>query len=384
MKLINFYFFVLITFLFPGFAFAQTPADADAMARDAIRRLEAALSGNATTAEQRTPQPAAPTQVTRGGSQPRWVDDPYTVYNSNNFIVMVRSGSDREQAEARAVSALVSFFGQSIKSDFLISTQYSEAVNNGVVNVSQNTQIRDQITRAASMDNIIGVEIGNVWDNGRGMVHVAAFMNKIRTVSIYSDMIILNYRNIDLLTTMSAAEKNTLDGFARMKLAANMAGINENYAMIITMLDGSTDLLNIRNPDPYNREAANIIRNITVTVSVNNDRANRIQDAFAKVLAGEGLRTRGTNPPYTLEVRLHLSEVNFPNNPHVFCRIEMSANLIENATGASLFPFSFNDRGGHTSYAQAENVAFTLAQRAIEERYPLELKEYLASLIPLR
>ena len=361
--------------LFPDSACAQSADRADAAARDAVRRLEEALGGNA--------PPQAPAQVIQGGAQPRWVNEPYGVYARDRYIVAVGSGANRSQAEAKALAALTAVFGQSIKSDFSIATMYTEAVNRGVVNVSENTSIRDKITTAASMDNLVGAEIGNVWESGRGTVYAAAYMDRAKTVSIYTDMIIINNRNIELLTTMGSAEKNTLDGYARFRLAAHIAGINANYAAVVSQAGGSTASLNLRSADSLNLEAANIIRNITVTVRVTNDRANRVQDAFARVLSSEGLRTRGNNPPYTLEVHLSASEAAFPGNSYIFCRIEASANLIENSTGASLLPFSFNDRLGHATYANAEAAAFASAEKIIAERYPAALREYLASLIPL-
>jgi len=381
--------FIFAALLLPFALFAQTPAEADAAARDAARRLDAALGSNTggntaarnTTTRNQTPVP--PAQSTRGGTQPRWVDDPYNAYNREHFMAAVGSAPDRAQGEARAIAALIAIFGQSVRSEYTMAVNYTEAVNRGVVNVSENTNVRNRIATAARMDNLIGAEIGNVWDSGRGTVYVVAYIDKARAISIYSDLIIVNNNNINLLTNMSASERNTLDGFARFRLASQIAGINTNYANVINQLGGSAASLNIRSPESLNLEAVNIIRNITVTVNVNNDRAGRVQDAFARVLSGERLRTRGNNPPYTLEVRLVTSEVTFPGNNHVFCRIEVSANLIENETGASLLPFNFNDRLGHTTYANAEAAAFLSAERIIAERYTAALREYLASLIPL-
>jgi hypothetical protein len=376
--------FVLIFTLLPGVFFAQTPNEADAAARDALRRLESALGGNVgagTIAAPAIAVPPAPAQVSRGGRQPAWVDDVYSAYNREHFLAIVGSAANRDQAEARAFAALVALFGQSIKAEFTVAENYTEAVNRGVVNISQNTQVSEQITRAATMDRLFGAEIGNVWDDTRGTVHAVAFMDKARAISIYSDMIIVNNRNIGTLTAMNDDEKNSLDGYARFRLAALIAGINENYAAVISQLGGS---VSVRSADSLFFEAANIIRNITVVVAVTNDRANRVQDTFARILGAEGLRTRGNNPRYTLEVRLNVNEVTFPGNNNIFCRIEGSANLIDNQTGASLFPFAFNIREGHTTFANAEDRAFREAERTIADQYPGLLRSYLASLIPIR
>jgi hypothetical protein len=366
-----------ILLLFPTILFAQS-ADMDAVLRDTVQRLENTLGGNNSPVSNQTP----PVQITRGGTQPRWVDDPYTAYVRDRYVASVGSAATRDEAQRKALAALVAIFGQSVRSDFSAVTMYTEAVHRGIVTVSENTRVRDEVTTAASMDTLVGAEIGNIWDNGRGTVYAAAYMVKERAISIYSDLIIINNRNIELLTTMSAAEKNTLNGYARYKLAVFISNINAAYSNVISMSGGSAASLNIRSADSLNLEASNIIKNITVAVNINNDRSGRIQDAFAGVLVAEGMRTRGNNPLYTLEVRLDMSEAVYPNNRYIFCRFTVSANLIENATGAVLFPFNFSDRAGHSTYANAEAAALTLMERTIAERYPGALREYLASLLP--
>jgi len=367
---------------------AQTPADAEKAARDAAQRLEEALGGSmsvdSAANNRRNQQSIAPAaQFTQGGRQPRWVNDPSSAYNKNLFIAAVGSAQNRSQAEARALASLVAIFGQSVRSEFTAATMYTEALNKGVVSVSNNTSVRDRISTAASMDNLVGAEIGNVWDSRRGTVYAVAFMDKAKTVSIYTDMIVINNRNIEMLVTIPAEEKNTFDAYARFKLAAQIAGINSNYATVVSQAGGSVASLNLKNADSYNLEAANIMRNITVTVLVSNDRANRVQDAFAGVLSSAGFRTRGNNPAYTLDIRLSVNEVTFPGNNFIFCRIECSANLIDNLTGASLLPYNFSFRDGHATYANAEAAAFANAEKIILEDYPALLRGFIASLMPM-
>jgi len=387
MRFFTIYYCILSVLITPNVLLAQNQTDIDTAAIDALRRLESVLnaetsginSGNLNISG--TPVP--PAQVTRGGAQPRWVDDPYNLYNRNHFIAAVGSAPNRNEAEAKALAALAALFGQSIQSEFTMTTMYSEAVNKGVVRVSGNTNVSNRIITAASMDNLIGAEIGSIWESRRGAVYAVAYMDKAKTIAIYTDMIILNNRNIEQLTAMSDAQKNTLDGYARFRLASGIAGINTNYAAVISQAGGSAASLVPRSAEYYNLEAANVIRNITVDIKVTNDRANRIQDAFAKVLNAEGLRTRGNNPAYTLIVNVETSEVTFPGNNFIFCNAEVSANLIENSTAASLISFSFNDRVGHNTYANAETAVFINIERIIAQRYPNVLREYLASLIPV-
>jgi hypothetical protein len=181
---------------------------------------------------------------------------------------------------------------------------------------------------------------------------------------------------------MNAAQKNTFDGYARYKLAALLAGMNAQYAAIVSLAGGQAASLNLTGADTLILEAANIIKNISVGFAVKGDSSNRVRDAFAKVLSNEGLRTQGNNPPYILEISIDMGEARFPNNAFIFCRYTASANLVERATGSALFTFNFTDREGHATYAEAQNRAYLAIEKTIGEKYPGAFRGYLAALLP--
>jgi hypothetical protein len=312
------------------------------------------------------------------------VSDPYRAYSRERYIAAVGFAANRAEAEKKSLAALTAVFGQSIQSDFSTVTIYSEAISKGIVTVSENTSVRNTIATAAALDILIGAEIANVWDDGRGMVYALAHVEKEKTAAAYTEMIRMNLANIEKLTAMNAAEKNTFDGYARYKLAALISGLNTRYANVAAQAGGSPSALNLTNTDSLNLETANIVKNISVAVNVAGDSGSRVRDAFAKALSGEGLRTQGGNTPYTLDVNVSLSEAVFPNNTNKFCRFTVSANLIEKVSGSVLLPFSISDRAGHSTYEGAETAAIAAIEKTVIEKYPGTFREYLAALLPLK
>jgi hypothetical protein len=380
--------------------FAHSLAEAEAAARDAADRMDALLNGRTggtgtnqasapaqdPSAEKRnTPQAAEPVQSAKGGTEPAWVNDPYRAYNRDRYIAAVGFADNRADAEKKALAALTAVFGQSIQSDFFTVSMYSEAVSKGVITVSENTRIQDTVIAAASLDTLIGAEIGNVWDSGKGIIYAAACMDREKTVAIYTELININLKNIEKLTIMNAVEKNSFHGYARYKLAALIAGLNTKYLNVISQAGNAATVatFNLVNADYYNLEALNIYKNITVLVDVTGDHSNRIRDTFAKALSGEGLRTQGNGSPYKLEVKINMNEdTSFPDNRSKFCRYTVSANLLEYATGAVLIPFTFTDRVGANTYARAESVAINEMEKNIQGKYPAALKAYFENLLP--
>jgi len=380
---------IAVLFFAANALYAQSAGNADALARDALRRLDEALSGRTTTIsavpQSATPQNPAPVQPTRGGQEPRWVADPYAAYPRERYLAAVGFAPNRAEAEKKALAALTAIFGQSIQADFSAVTAYSEAVSKGIVSSSETTNVRDRVSTSTSLDTLIGAEIGNIWDDARGTVYAAAYLDKERAIAVYGNMLQTNLKNIEKLTAMTAAEKNTLDGYARYRLAAVIAGINAKHAGVLAQCGGPTAAsLNMPGADALNIEASNIIKNVTVIVSVKGDSGNRIRDAFTKVISAEGLRTRGNSPPYTLEVNVDMSDVSFPNNSNKFCRFTVSAELIENSTDSALLPFNFSDRVGHSTYEAAQAMAFQQAEKSISEKFPAIFRGYLEGLLPKR
>jgi len=382
------FYFLAVLFFCVNTVYAQSANSVDAQARDALRRLDDAIAGRPTSlpaAAPAAPAAAPPSQVQskKGGKEPGWVIDPYAAYPRDRYLAAVGFAASRAEAENKAKAALSAIFGQSIQSDLSIATTYSEAVSKGIVTSTENTNTRDVTSIRTSLDTLIGAEIGNIWDNAKGTVYAIAYLEKEKAISVYGQMISTNLKNIEKLTAMTAAEKNTFDGYARYRLAAILSAINAKHAQIIAQCGGPTAAaLNLPGADAINIEANNIIKNITVNVNVKGDKNNRIRDAFTKVLNGEGLRTRGSSPPYTLEVNVEFNEVVFPNSTNKFCRFTVSAELIEKSTDSVLLPFNIVDREGHLTYEEAQNRAVMQAEKKIGEEYPAVFKEYLDSLLP--
>ncbi|MCL2179866.1 MAG: hypothetical protein FWB83_01945 [Treponema sp.] len=176
---------------------------------------------------------------------------------------------------------------------------------------------------------------------------------------------IINVETGELLAGGDEEYREITDGLEKMRTLAN--------ALLL-----ASSSLHIQGASSTG--ASNRYQGMSAVITVTNDRANRVRNAFASVLNAQGLETSGNVPYFRLEVALDVNEVTFPGNNRIFCRIELSANLINIATGQSVNSFGFNERGGHTTYVNAENAAFILVERAIAERYPDVLQQSLSSL----
>ena len=374
-----------------------SPSEARASANDALGRLDrqvgaptdapSAPSAQKPSGAQGASSASAPQQtaVTSGTKKPAWVDSVESVYKRIQYVAAVGYASNREMAEKNAFANLTGFFGQSITADQTIKNTYSEAVKNGKTSGwTDDTHIDNVIKTSASLDTLAGADIRDVWhDTKNNVYYAAAVMEKSKAAAIYTEMVIANMNLINNLTAMAPAEKNSIGGFSRYQFAAAVADINTTYVNVLKLLDALVPSGVVKG-DIYRLEAQNIAKTIPVGVSVKNDKAGRIQGAFAKALSDIGFRSGGNNSRYVLNVDITVSPVDLPANTNKFVRIELGANLTDTVTKTVLVPYNFNSREGHATVSEAENRAYSAAERKIGEEYKDILSAYLSQLLPKR
>jgi hypothetical protein len=368
-----------------------SPAEAQASAQAALNRMDGQgqppSGGQASGGQSAPPAQQGSTQkgtvVNTGRNKPAWVDSVDSVYGKAQYVAAVGYAADRTMAEKNALANLTAFFGQSIQADQTITNTYQEAVRNGVTaGWTDNLAVQNTIRTSASMDTLIGAEIKEVWLDSRSNTHyAAAAMEKSKAAQLYTEMILANQNIINNLVTMSAAEKNSLEGLSRYQFAATVADINTSYGNLLRLIDAAVPA-GLKSGNEYRIEAQKIVKAIPVGVTVTNDKSGRVQGAFAKSLSELGFRSGGNNSRYVLRVEINVSPVDLPNNPNKFARMELSANLTDTSVGAVLLPYNFSNREGHTSLSEAENRTYAAAERKINEEYAKLLNNYLSQLLP--
>ncbi|MDR2020090.1 MAG: LPP20 family lipoprotein [Treponema sp.] len=313
-------------------------------------------------------------------SQPLWVTEPYSVYDRASFLAAVGHGSSRDAAGRNALTALTAFFGQSIQSDLRTLSAYTEAVTDGTIRVSSETnEITEALRISVDMDTLIGAEIRDFWYDTKNVYYAAAVMEKAGAAKLYTDLIVSNTRIINELTNLSDGEKYSLDGVVNYHRAASVADTSAVFIKVLSAIGSAEDFDAVKKGEEYRIQAAEIIKRIPIRVRVSNDRADRIKGAFAEVLTRMGFRTGGNDSRYVLDVKTILSEVVL-DGPYKWYRYEINAELIDTRNRAVLVPYSITDRKGHAQLEEAENRAVAHAEEIILGSFGDVLGAYLTRL----
>jgi hypothetical protein len=364
-----------------------------AEAQAAAQNAQDIMDGKQTASSQGSlsTQPTAPqgsssakqeTVLNTGKNQPAWVNSVYSVYDRNQYVAASGGASSREMAEKNALSSLIAFFGQSIYADQTITNIYREVINSGKTEgYTDSTNLNNTIRTAASMDTLLGAEIREVWYDSKSEYYAVAVMEKTKTAQLYSEMIRANQVLLKNLTNMSQAEKNSIEGYSRYQFAAVVADINISFGNLLKLI-GATPPGELKMGDDYRLEAVDIAKAIPIGLKVQNDKAERIEGAFAKAVSDLKFRSGGVNSRYVLDVNIVTSPVDLPNQTNKYTRIELRANFMDSSSGTVLFPFNFNDRQGHVTQSEADNRAYAAAEKKIKDDYAKIFNNYISQMIP--
>jgi hypothetical protein len=296
------------------------------------------------------------------------------------------SGTSHEAAVGNALHAIASRFSIDVQAVQQLTTAAGNMTADDISSWTDRTDYQLILGTALRMDNLMGFQVRESWNDGRGTFYVRAVLDIAGAIMMYTNRILANLDVIENLTNMTPIQLYTFDGIARFRFAAIFADLNITYSEIIVMaLDGEPwgDDPPLRRGEFYLQRANEIIREIPIGINVRNDRANGIQGAFASALAAHGFRSAGVNPRFVLDVD---ASIWLEEESRYIAWIYINANLTDTHTRAVLLQYSFNERGvpGSRSVNGAENRAFNLAINRISREYGNRVSGFLAQLVPQR
>lgn len=313
--------------------------------------------------------------------KPAWVDNPREVYSDARYVAAVGYGPDRKSAEKSALGALVAVFGQNVSGETVVTSQYTEAVREGRVLVTEDSAVQQAVTSSWEQDTIVGAEIKDTWFDGNRTTYAVAVMDKSRAMVLYAELIEANESSIQSLTAIPAAERNTLDAYARFDLAATIAEANAGFVNVLSVVSpgaAAARRSGLTMAEDMRLECRKIAEKIPITVQVENDREDRIRSAFSSVISGAGFKIAESGSRYTLQAVLRLSETELPKNPNKFARYQVESRLTDAQNATSVLPWTISGREGHATLPEAEHRAVRAAEKKIQTEFGAVFSDFLS------
>ena len=326
--------------------------------------------------------PSSPSGGSAGLGRPAWINNPGSVYPDSVYIVATGSGRDQQQAQYTARVNLLGIFGMKLSDEVTIE-EVSQQISAGNQTTNTGTITASQKISASASGILAGAEIKENWNDGREF-YALAIMERSKTRDLYTG--IINRLTQSINEILNIPNRNTIDGYSRYRLAANLAEDIDDCVKVLAFVGGTASVpAGLRSKNDYLTEARNIAATIpvfvTITRGAENDPERRILSAFQRAVGNVGFRTGDANSPYVLQVTLALSEVQLPNQTNKFARYEITANLIQRSTNQGVIPaYSINGREGHLNLSEAQQRAVRAAETKINNEFRGELEDHLSSI----
>jgi hypothetical protein len=318
-----------------------------------------------------TPPPTPVSQLEIPVEIPAWVTQTETVFPNSQWITSVDWATDISSAISQAVSRLAQTFRVDLEVVTSASSDLSERVSTTqgrrFVETTESSRFVQEVTSSTALQGLIGMVTESWTHPETGRVYAIARINRAEGANRYDEMIRENDRIIGHLLEEASTNENTFESVQMLRLAHNLAEINDNFLGILSVLDPTTIG---RRPTHGNAEilrtnAQNALARIIISVNVTGDINNRITTAFTEVLNNRGFRTITVGDGhYSLTASFEVAPVDVPHPTLTFVRYTLNYSLID-PRGVVIFSNSETAREGHNNLSEAINRSVITAEGLI-------------------
>jgi len=315
---------------------------------------------------------------------PDWVVSGISAaYPKSAYLTGIGRRADKKSSELEAINELVSVFGQTVTSSSDTSQRMKRAEKEGLVSYSQENELDQNILREVNQNDIIAVEIPQVYESQKeARWYALAVMSREKGSQIYSNMLQKNENEILSIKNQIKSDKdpNTLLNFSRLDFAEEIAFVNEGYYKRLMVLNPveAQKFASITSSASLHKEKSEMASKIPVCVSVDSDSDGRIAKAFQEVMSSYGFNTTlGTNERYQISCKNHFAYSESGDKKTKFCEYVAECALIDTFTGETLVPLSVTGREGSQTSENAEVRAKQKITQKIKSDFAKGFEKYL-------
>jgi len=307
---------------------------------------------------------------------PEWVDNPSALYDKDSYITAVGTGKDRKTAEASAINALASIFGQSVSAETKSSKNLAESHGTQGQNYQGRTSISQDISLHTDIKSLINAEIKLTWSAPDGTCYALALIDKYDAANYYSREIEKLHNDIIDLTS-TTDDESPLAICMNHKSAVALAEKQNEYMSILTVLNSADAMLvedKVISPNKVKKALNQIQQKVPIHITIagtTGDWNNKIQKIFAGKLQAYGFKTTPKESRYELMCSIEMYEYKLPGNPNQMVKYTLNATLMDNEEGLELSPYYVEGQTGFQTLEGAVDRAYMLLEKKLKAEYTL-------------
>lgn len=314
------------------------------------------------------------------GELPEWYLNPQSVYPSETFLTAIGSGDTRRDAEQQALAGLSQVFEAEIRVDQRTSERYSEimsaqgSMSESEVRLAQDTNVRSNQT-------LLNVQFGEAAVDELGQVHVIAYIERLPTARVYTDLIETNGEQVELFLDESEAGGGLVRSYAYLSAAAVVSQANEVLREQLRIIaPGFSQMVSLGyDPDVVLQRRADLASQMRVSVRVSGDDTGRIEGLVRAALSEERLPISNDDPVLQVSGTMRIDDGEVNDN---FLSVRWSLTLdMSGPDGSTLVTFDEQARASAVSREAAVSFAYSDMEEAVADGFVAAMRDYFDGLV---
>lgn len=311
---------------------------------------------------------------------PDWLVNPNSVYPEAYYLVAVGEGDSRTDAENMAAGNLARIFESKVKADQTVSTRYNEIVNSKGTKSSETTDINTNVN-VSSNQSLINLNFAESYTDAMGKVYVIAYMERMKTGSIYEERINEASSRIVKFIKESEQTKNYIRSYAYLNAATLFNAQVQVMMQQLEIISSSTkSMIELGYDDvELSKKLQFAADNVTFSIDIQNDQDNKIKIVLQDLFTSMGFKLSDSG---LLKVKgqIDFSETDMKRDDYIFVRYDLQLQIIDDREDVIA---ALNEKGreGHTSYSEALARTVRKLESKIDKKLQKKVVQYFDNLV---
>jgi hypothetical protein len=305
-----------------------------------------------------------------GGQAPDWVYSASTAYPDSAYLTAVGYASTREGAESNAVAAV----GRTIRQTIQAETVAQEGFTQSDGSYSTNMMFSGTVNTSADLQNISGVAIKEVWNDGNGTIYAFAVLDRNESGRLYRTQIEKNAEVINSQIVYASNNTESFETVGALERAIKLAEENtENMGILSAVNPMMYRLVSLDygSAEKVREFSQRILEHIQIALIVSGDKDNLVGSAFAEAITAAGLTPQFAQTgvySYVLKVNVTFADAGLVGS-YQSVRYVVDATLTDVRNSKVLLPLAITGRESHISQQEAQARAFRTIRSEVAKQF---------------
>jgi hypothetical protein len=305
-----------------------------------------------------------------GRQAPDWVYSVPADYPDSAYLTAVGYASTREGAESNAVASV----GRTIRQTIQAQTVAQEGFTQSDGNYSTNTAFSGTVNTSADLQNISGVTIKEVWNDGKGTVYAFAVLDRNESGRFYRTQI---EKNAEVINSQILYASDNAESFEAVGALGRATKLAEENAESLNILSAVNPMmyrlvsLDYGSAEKVREFSQQIFERIQIAIVISGDKNNLVGSAFAEAITAVGISPQFAQTgvyPYVLKVNVIFEDVGLVGN-YQAVRYVVDTALTDVRNSKVLLPLTISGRESHINQQEAQTRAYRTIQSEVAKQF---------------